>query len=64
MTYRRITLEAVVAEDDLEVFTQALNDALDRIEEQLTVYGSEIQDSDAGEPENAAEIAEAARDEN
>ena len=40
MAYRKITLEAVVHEDDVDVFTQALNDALDRIEETTTVWGS------------------------
>jgi hypothetical protein len=29
MTYQKITLAVVVKEDDSEMFTQALNDALD-----------------------------------
>lgn len=57
MAYRKITLEAVVHEDDVDVFTQALNNALDRIEETTTVYGGEITDAEVAEPPNAAEIA-------
>ena len=61
MGYRKITLEAMVHEDDAEAFTQALNNALDSIEETTAVYGGGITDTEAGEPENAAEIAAPAR---
>ena len=60
MRYRKITLEAVVCEDDAEVFVQALNNALERIEESTTVYDGGITDVETGEPENAAEIAASA----
>jgi hypothetical protein len=36
MKYRKITLEVVVKEEDSETFTQALNDAMDRMEESQT----------------------------
>jgi hypothetical protein len=57
MNFRKITLEVVVAEDDSETFTQALNDAMDRIEERQTIYSSEIREVETGEPDNAAEIS-------
>jgi hypothetical protein len=47
----------VVNEDDSECLVQALDDAMDKIEEQLTGYSSEIVTVSTGEPENAAEIA-------
>jgi hypothetical protein len=56
MTYQKITLAVVVKEDDSEMFTQALNDALDRIEKIQTVFSSEIRIEEAGKPENAKEI--------
>jgi len=57
MAYTKITLEVVIHEDDSEVMEQALNDAMDKIEEQMTVCSSAITTSPTGEPENAAEIA-------
>jgi hypothetical protein len=54
--YLKITLEVVIREDDSEVFTQALNNAMDVIEEQTTVYLAEITTAATGEPDNAAEI--------
>ncbi|RZU35762.1 hypothetical protein [Edaphobacter modestus] len=56
MTYQKITLAVVVKEDDSEMFTQALNDALDRIEKIQTVFSSEIRTEEVGKPENAEEI--------
>jgi flagellar motor component MotA len=38
MAYTKITLDVVVQDDDSEILEQALNDAMDKIEEQLTVY--------------------------
>lgn len=55
MPYQKITLTVVVKEDDSELFTQALNDALDRIEKVQTAF-SEIRTEEAGKPENAEEI--------
>lgn len=55
--YRLVTLDVVVREDEAEVLVQGLNDAMDRLDEQVTVYSSSIKEADAGEPENAAEIA-------
>jgi hypothetical protein len=57
MPYQKITLTIVVNEDDSEIFVQALNDAMDKIENQVTVYLSEIVTVATGEPDNAAEIA-------
>lgn len=57
MAYTKITLEVVVHDDDSEVLEQALNDAMDKIEDQTTVYSSMIATAATVEPENAAEIA-------
>lgn len=57
MNYTKITLEVVVNEDDSEILEQALNDAMDKIEEAVTVYSSAITTALTGEPENAVEIA-------
>ena len=43
--------------DDSEILEQALNDAMDNIEDQVTVFSSEIKTEGTGEPENAEEIA-------
>ena len=61
MAYRKITVEIVVNEDDAEAILQAVNDAMDRIEERNTVYSTDIWDSATREPENAAEIAAPAK---
>ena len=53
----KMTLEAIIHNDDAEILEQALNNAMDEIEGQLTVYASSITTSPTGEPENAAEIA-------
>ena len=57
MPYQKITLQVIVSDDDSEVFIQALNNAMDEIEEQVTVFSSEIMTEETGEPENADEIA-------
>lgn len=57
MPYQKITLEVVVTEDNSEILVQALDDAMDKIEDQVTVFSSEIKTEDTGEPENAEEIA-------
>jgi DNA-binding protein YbaB len=57
MAYTKIALEVVVHDDDAEILEQALNDAMDKIEAQVTVYSSSITTTATPEPENAAEIA-------
>jgi hypothetical protein len=52
-----MTLEVIIHNDDAEILEQALNNAMDEIEGQLTVYASSTTTSPTGEPENAAEIA-------
>jgi hypothetical protein len=54
--YTKITLEIVVLDDDYEPFIQALDNALEDIEEKITVYSSETTTAAADEPKNAAEI--------
>jgi hypothetical protein len=57
MNYTRITLEVVVKEEEAEIFTQALNDWLDLVEDQQTVFSNTITDMPVPPPENAEEIA-------
>jgi hypothetical protein len=57
MAYMKMTLEVIIHNDDEEILEQALNNAVDEFEGQLTVYASSITTSATGEPENAAEIA-------
>jgi hypothetical protein len=57
MAHLKMTLEVIIQNDDAEILEQALNNAIDEIEGQLTVYASSITTSPTGEPENAAEIA-------
>lgn len=57
MPYMKMTLEIIIHNDDAEILEQALNNAMDEIEGQLTVDASSITTSATGEPENAAEIA-------
>ncbi len=57
MTYRKIKLEVTVRKDDEEMLTHALNDAMDKIEKQVTVFSSEMFVVEASEPKNAEEIA-------
>jgi hypothetical protein len=55
MKYRKIMLEVVVAEEDSEVMVQALNNALEHIEETVTVYHCGISEEETGAPERADE---------
>ena len=59
VVYKRVTLDVVVREDEREVLVQALNNAMDHLEEtqQVTVFDSSIRENETAEPENAAEIA-------
>jgi hypothetical protein len=57
MAYMKMTMEVIIHNDDAEILEQALNNAMDEIEGQLTVYGSSITTRATSEPENAAEIA-------
>lgn len=56
MPYRKITLEVVVAEDIAEAYMQALNDALDRIEEMLSVHLSDIRKEELSELESPESV--------
>lgn len=58
MLYRKITLEVVASEDDSEVLIQALNDTVDRLETEITVFSLGISDVVTHEPENVAEIVQ------
>ena len=55
--YTRVKWEIVVASDDAESVIESVNAALDRLEETTTVYDSEVDQEQAGEPANASEIA-------
>ena len=57
MPYQKITLQIVVDQDNSEMLLQALNDAMDKIEEQVTVFSSAIMTEETSGPENADEIA-------
>ena len=57
MLFRKIVLELIVTDDDEECLIQALNCAMDKIEDQVTVFGSEIKVLEIDKPENAKEIA-------
>ena len=57
MPYMKMTLEVIIHNDDAEILEQALNNAMDEIEGQLTVHASSITTSATGKPENATEIA-------
>jgi hypothetical protein len=56
MAYTKLTLEVVVAKEDLEVLEHALHNALEKLEGHVTVYSTEIETEATDEPENAAEI--------
>lgn len=60
MVYRKVTVEVVVNEDDLEVLERALNDAMDKVGDQVTVFDSRISNDEAGKPENAEQMAASA----
>ena len=57
MAYTKVTLEAVVPDDETEFLLQALANATENYEERMTVYSSEMMTAPTGEPENVAEIA-------
>jgi|HubBroStandDraft_5_1064220.scaffolds.fasta_scaffold2115351_1 hypothetical protein len=57
MAYAKVSLEVVVHSDDSEILEQALNNAMDKMEDSITVYSSVITTVETGEPENATEIA-------
>ena len=57
MPYRKIKLEVTVREDDEEILTHALSDAMDKLAKQVTVFSSEMFVDEASEPENAEQIA-------
>ena len=56
MAYTKVTACVVVEDEDVETFTQLLDNALDRIDTQVTTYREEIETEPAPEPENADEI--------
>jgi hypothetical protein len=43
MLYRKINMELIVVEDEAEAVVEALNSALDRLEEGHTIFGGEIE---------------------
>ena len=43
MIYRKINIELIVVEDDAEIVVEELNAALDRLEEEHTIFGGEIE---------------------
>ncbi len=55
--YARVSWSVVVASDDAESMIKGVTAALDELEEKITVYDSGFDQAEAGEPENAAEIA-------
>lgn len=57
MRHRKIALEVALTDDDAEILVQALSDAMEKIEEQVAVFDSEIRIVDTPEPWNAAEVA-------
>jgi hypothetical protein len=56
MAHTKITLEVVVQDDDAQILEQALKDAMDKIEAQVTVYSSPVTTAETTEPENTIEI--------
>ena len=50
-------MTVVVADDAAEAYMQALNDALDRLDERFEVYSSEIKESETETRQSAAEPA-------
>jgi hypothetical protein len=45
MLYRKINIELIVIEDEAEAVVEELNGVLDRLEEQHTIFGGEIETS-------------------
>ena len=60
MRYTKHIITFVISEDENEVVIQGLTDALERLQDvqEVTLYGTEWQEEDAPEPENAAEAAD------
>jgi len=56
MNYREVTLKVTVRSEDADVLVQGLNNEMDRLEKYVTVFASQIEEKETGEPENAAEI--------
>jgi hypothetical protein len=50
MIYRKINMELIVIEDEAEAVVEQLNAALDRLEEEHTIFGGEIETSPIEEP--------------
>ena len=50
MLYRKINIELIVVEDDAEAVVEGLNAALDRLEEEHTIFGGEIETVSVEEP--------------
>jgi hypothetical protein len=57
MLFRKVVLEVIVTDDDEECMIQALNCAMEKIEDQLMIFGSEIKVLETNEPEYAKEIS-------
>ena len=57
MAYTKVTLEAVVPDDETEFLLRALANAMENYEERMTVYSPEMMTAPTREPENVAKIA-------
>jgi hypothetical protein len=57
MPFTKITLEAVVEDDDTEFLLQALANAMENYTDRMQVYEYEMMTAPTGEPVNTAEIA-------
>jgi hypothetical protein len=57
MTYRKVTIELVVHEDNCEGTIQQLSEDLERLQEHTTIFCADIRDETTDTPENAEEIA-------
>jgi hypothetical protein len=50
MIYRKINMELIVIEDEAEAVVEQLNAALDRLEDEYTIFGGEIETVAIEEP--------------
>jgi hypothetical protein len=50
MIYRKINMELIVIEDEAEAVVEQLNEALDRLEAEHTIFGGDIETSPIEEP--------------
>ena len=57
MRFRTIVLEVTVQDEEAEILLQAIENAMEKIERQVTVFNSSCDLKEATEPESAAEIA-------